>query len=69
VQASLHASWFADGRVQPTHVVQHLPGVAVRDAPEARAALLQYFDTAVRQRAVAEIGAWKAYYAARTHLT
>jgi MoxR-like ATPase len=69
VQASLHASWFADGRVQPSHVVQHLPGVAVRDAPEARAALLQYFDTAVRQRAVAEIGAWKAYYAARTHLT
>lgn len=68
LQASLHAAFFGDGRVLPEHVVQHLPGVAVKDQPEARAALVSYFDTAVRPRAVAELGAWKAYFAARKHL-
>ncbi len=68
LQSALHASFFGDGRVTPEHVAMFLPGVAVKDGTDAHKVLLAYFETAVRPRAVAELGAYKAFWAARRHL-
>lgn len=66
--AALFASFFGAGRVEPEHVVLHLPGTAVKDHPEDLAVLRNYWEVAVKPRASREIGAWKAWWQARKHL-
>ncbi|MFT4622472.1 MAG: MoxR-like ATPase [Myxococcota bacterium] len=67
-QATLHAAYFADGRVTPEHVVHHLAGAAVKDLPEERRTLRKYWEVAVKPRAVREVGRWREYWAARSLL-
>lgn len=66
--AALYAACFADGRVQPEHIVLQLDGTAAKGDPEDRKVLRDYFEVAVKPRAARELGAWKAYFAARRHL-
>jgi MoxR-like ATPase len=67
--AALHAAFFGDRRVEPAHVVQQLAGTAARLDDGDRKVLARYFELAVKPRAAKELGAWKAYWAARTWLT
>ncbi|MEQ1568124.1 MAG: AAA family ATPase [Myxococcota bacterium] len=66
--AALFAACFGEGRLEPEHVVMQLDGTASKGDADDRKLLRDYFDVAVKPRAVREIGAWKAYFAARTHL-
>jgi MoxR-like ATPase len=68
VNASLHAACFGDGAVRPEHLVMHLCGTAAKERGDDLKILRGYFDAAVKPRAVREIGAWRAYWAARHHL-
>lgn len=68
LSSALYATFFGEGRVEPEHVAMHLPGSAARDATEDRKILRDYFELAVKPRAARELGAWKAYFAARRHL-
>jgi len=68
LNASLYAGFFDAGVVKPEHVVLQLAGTAVKDRAEDLQVLRNYWETAVKPRAVREIGLWKAYYKARRHL-
>ena len=68
LHSALYASFFADGKVEPEHVVIHLAGTAVKDRAEDIQILRNYWETAVKPRAARELGLWKAYYKARRHL-
>lgn len=68
LHSALHASFFADGQVQPEHLVQHLIGTAVKDQPENLEVLRRYFEVAVKPRARREVGRWPAYWKARALL-
>jgi MoxR-like ATPase len=66
--AALHAAFFGSSRVEPVHVVQQLVGTAARVDDGDRKVLARYFELAVKPRALKELGAWKAYWAARAWL-
>lgn len=68
VNSSLHAGFFDEGGVKPEHLVIHLAGAAVKDNPDDLVVIRNYFDVAVKPRAVRELGRWKEFWAARTHL-
>jgi MoxR-like ATPase len=68
VNAGLHAAFFGEGAVTPEHLVQHLPGTAAKEGGDDLKVLRSYFEVAAKGRAKRELGAWKAYYAARRHL-
>lgn len=68
VNAALHAAFFGEGKVQPAHLVQHLAGTAAKERGDDLKVLRSYFEVAAKSRAKRELGAWKAYYAARRHL-
>ncbi len=68
INAALHAAFFGEGAVTPAHVVQHLPGTAAKERGDDLKVLRSYFEVAAKGRAKRELGAWKAYYAARRHL-
>ncbi len=68
VNAAMHAAFFGDGRVTPEHLVLHLPGTAAKERGDDLKVLRSYFEVAAKGRAKRELGAWKAYYAARRHL-
>ncbi len=63
--AGLHAYYYGQGQVEPGHLVQHLVGSALKDAPDDLKKLRHYFNHVVKDRAGA---AWRAYYEARSHL-
>ncbi len=63
--AGLHAYYYGQGEVEPGHLVQHLVGSALKDAPDDLKKLRHYFNHVVKGRPGA---AWKAYYEARSHL-
>jgi len=63
--AGLHAWYCGGGPVRADHLVQHLIGTALKDAPDDLAKLRHYFNHAVKGRAGR---AWKAFYEARDHL-
>jgi hypothetical protein len=48
------------------HLVQHLIGTALKDAPDDLKKLRHYFNQVVKER---EGEAWKEFYAAKDHLT
>lgn len=66
--AALHAAFFGSQRVEAAHVVQQLAGTAARFEEGDRRILARYFELAVKPRATKELGAWKAYWAARSWL-
>ena len=68
VNAAMHAAFFGEGEVRPEHLVQHLPGTAAKDRGDDLKVLRSYFEVAAKGRARRELGAWKAYYAARRYL-
>jgi MoxR-like ATPase len=63
--AGLHAYYYGSGEVEPGHLVQHLVGSALKDAPDDLKKLRHYFNHVVKARGGA---AWKAYYEARSQL-
>jgi MoxR-like ATPase len=60
--AGLHVWYYGGGAVQARHLVQHLIGTALKDAPEDVKKLRHYFNHAVKERSGQ---AWKAFYEAR----
>ena len=63
--AGLHAWYYGDGAAQAEHLVQHLIGTALKDAPDDLKKLRHYFNHAVKGRSGE---AWKAFYEAREQL-
>ncbi len=63
--AGLHAYYFEDGAVQPSHLVQSLLGSALKDAPDDLKKLRHYFEHVVKGRKTAS---WRAFYEARKGL-
>lgn len=62
--AGLHAWYYEGGAVRAHHLVQHLIGTALKDAPDDLKKLRHYFNHAVKGRG----GAWWDFYEARGHL-
>lgn len=63
--AGLHAWYYEQATAAPEHLVQHLIGTALKDAPDDVRKLRHYFNHAVKGR---DGTAWKAYYEARSFL-
>src|SRR5947209_4828940 len=60
--AGLHAWYYGGGAVRAEHLVQHLIGTALKDAPDDLKKLRHYFNHAVKGR---KGRGWQAYYEAR----
>jgi hypothetical protein len=63
--AGIHAYYYGRGEVEPAHLVQHLVGSALKDAPDDLKKLEHYFHHVVKGR---KGRAWPGYYEARTLL-
>jgi len=63
--AGIHAYYYGQGEVEPSHLVLHLVGSALKDSADDLAKLRHYFNHVVKGRAGA---AWRAYYEARSIL-
>ena len=63
--AGIHAYYYGASEVEPEHLVQHLAGSALKDAPDDVKKLAHYFNHVVKNR---RRGAWPDYYEARKHL-
>jgi MoxR-like ATPase len=63
--AGLHAYYYGKGEVEPGHLVQHLVGSALKDAPDDLTKLRHYFNHVVKDRSGSS---WRAYYEARSLL-
>jgi MoxR-like ATPase len=63
--AGLHAWYYGGGPVRAEHLVQHLIGTALKDAPDDQKKLRHYFNTVVKGR---KGGGWQDYYQAREQL-
>lgn len=63
--AGIHAYYYGHGVVEPEHLVLHLVGTALKDAPDDVKKLRHYFNHVVKGRKGA---AWKDYFDARKHL-
>jgi MoxR-like ATPase len=63
--AGIHAYYYGGGRVHPEHLVHHLVGTALKDAPDDLKKLRHYFNHVVKGR---NAPAWQAYYEARSYL-
>jgi hypothetical protein len=64
--ADIHAYYYGSREVEPAHLVRHLVGSALKDAPDDVKKLEHYFDHVVKGR---KGRAWPAYYEARKHLS
>jgi MoxR-like ATPase len=64
--AGLHAYYYGAREVEPAHLVQHLVGSALKDAPDDVKKLAHYFNHVVKGR---RGRAWSDYYEARKHLS
>ncbi len=63
--AGLHAYYFENGAVQPTHLLQSLLGSALKDSPDDLKKLRHYFDHVVKAR---KGDLWQAFYQARKQI-
>ena len=64
--AGIHAYYYGTGEVEPAHLVQHLVGSALKDAPDDVKKLEHYFHHVVKNR---KGRAWQEYYEARKYLS
>jgi hypothetical protein len=64
--SGIHAWYFGSREVEPQHLVHHLVGTALKDAPDDLKKLEHYFNHVVKSRTNR---AWPAYYEARNHLS
>jgi MoxR-like ATPase len=63
--AALHAWYYAGGEFRAEHLVQHLIGTALKDAPDDLKKLRHYFNHVAKDR---KGRGWQAFYEARSHL-
>ncbi len=63
--AGVHAYYYADGQVEPTHLVRHLVGSVLKDNPDDLKKVRHYFDHVIKKR---RSGRWKEFYDARDEL-
>ncbi len=63
--AGIHAYYYAQGEIQPEHLVQHLVGTVLKDAPDDVKKVQHYFQHVVKNR---RSQIWQQFYAARHHL-
>jgi MoxR-like ATPase len=63
--AALHAWYYARGAMRAEHLVHHLLGTALKDAPDDAKKLRHYFNTVVKER---KDSAWQDFYEAREQL-
>lgn len=63
--AGIHAYYYGKANVEPEHLVQHIVGSALKDAPDDLKKLRHYFNHVVKNR---KGPAWQAFYEARKHL-
>ncbi len=66
--SSLYARYYGSGVLSPEHLVLNLVGSVVKDNPEDRVKLQNYWEIIVRRRAAEKAGRWPEYYAARKYL-
>jgi len=59
--AGMHAWYFAGGQVKADHLVEHLLGTALKDAPDDLKKLRHYFTHVVKGRST---GAWPSFFEA-----
>ncbi|WP_372715639.1 AAA family ATPase [Novipirellula sp.] len=64
--AGVHAYYYADGQIEPTHLVRHLVGSVLKDNPDDLKKVRHYFDHVIKKR---KQGRWKEFYDARDELT
>ena len=65
IAAAMHAWYYADGAFHAEHLVQHLLGTALKDAPDDLKKLRHYFNHVAKGRGGR---AWQAFYEARSVL-
>jgi MoxR-like ATPase len=63
--AGMHAYFYGDGQVQPSHVAQHLVGTVLKDNPDDLKKVRHYFDHVVQKRGGP---LWMRFYEARHEL-
>jgi MoxR-like ATPase len=63
--AGIHAYYYGRSDIEPTHLVQHLVGSALKDSPDDIKKLEHYFNHVVKGR---KSRSWPDYYEARKHL-
>jgi MoxR-like ATPase len=63
--AGIHAYYYGQGSVSADHLVQHLVGSALKDAPDDVKKLQHYFNHVVKGR---KGRSWQDFYEARKHL-
>jgi MoxR-like ATPase len=63
--AGMHAYYYAQGEIEPRHLVQYLVGAVLKDNPDDLKKVRHYFDHFVKSR---KGPAWKATYEARDQL-
>jgi MoxR-like ATPase len=63
--AGIHAYYYAQGSVEPEHLVHHLVGTALKDVPDDLKKLRHYFNHVVKGRKGA---VWKEYFEASRYL-
>lgn len=63
--AGIHAYYYGEGEIAPTHLVQHLVGSVLKDNPDDLKKVRHYFDHVIKKR---KTGRWKEFYDARRAL-
>ena len=64
--AGVHAFYYADGDIEPAHLVTHLVGTVLKDDAEDMRKVQHYFDHVVKKR---KAGLWQEFYRARNELS
>ena len=64
--AGIHAYYYADGNIEPAHLVTHLVGTVLKDDAEDMRKVRHYFDHVVKKR---KTGQWQDFYHARNELS
>ena len=64
--AGVHAYYYADGQIEPAHLVTHLVGTVLKDNEEDLRKVRHYFDHVVKKRKTSH---WQDFYHAREKLS
>ena len=64
--AGVHAYYYADGEIEPAHLVTHLVGTVLKDNEEDLRKVRHYFDHVVKKRKASH---WQDFYQAREKLS